>query len=254
MSPQRDQHERMTAMNFFRSPTGSVAMLLALISFSAISCRHEPPVGPLDTGNGGNGGGGGETPCDPNIVYFQQQVLPILVSNCAVPGCHNTATDDNDWIQITDYTSLMNSGIVQDGDLMDAITDSDPDDIMPRPPQNPLTSDQISIINAWINAGAPNNSCTSLSCDTLNVTYSGTIRPLIQQRCQGCHSGPTPQGTIDLSTWAGVNAVVVDGRLADAIQHQGTAVAMPPGGAANKLPDCNIRQFLLWIEAGAPNN
>lgn len=245
----------MTTMHFFRSATSRVMVLLTMISLTALGCRHEPPEGPIDLGGGGNGGGGGgDTPCDPNTVYFQQQVLPILISNCAVPGCHNTATDDNNWIQITDYTSLMNSGIVQDGDLMDAITDSDPDDIMPRPPQNPLTAEQINIINSWIDAGAPNNSCASLSCDTLNVTYSGTIRPLIQQRCQGCHSGPTPQGTIDLSTWAGVNAVVADGRLPDAINHQGTAIAMPPGGAANKLPDCNIRQFMLWIEAGAPNN
>jgi len=27
---------------------------------------------------------------------------------------------------------------------------------------------------------------------------------------------------------------------------------MPPSGP--KLPYCNIRQFMIWIDAGAPNN
>jgi hypothetical protein len=218
-------------------------------------CQHEPPEGPvLDDNGGGNGGGGQEepVPCDPNTVYFQQQVLPLLVSNCAVPGCHNTATDDNDWIDVTSYNSLMGSGIVQNGDLWEAINETDPEDIMPRPPQNPLTPDQIALIGQWIQQGAQNNSCENAVCDTLNVTYSGTIRPIVQQRCQGCHSGGTPQGGLDFSQWGPLNLVATDGRLAGSIQHQDTYIPMPPSGPM--LSDCRIQQFLIWIEQGAPNN
>ncbi len=205
--------------------------------------------------DGGNGGGGGTeepTPCDPNTVYFQQQVLPLLVSNCAMPGCHNTATDDNDWIEITSYATLMGSGIVQEGELWEAINETDPDDIMPQPPQAPLTAEQIALIGSWLQQGAQNNSCENAVCDTLNVTYSGTIRPVIQQRCQGCHSGANPQGGLDLSNWATMNLVAGDGRLAGSIQHQPTFTAMPPSGPM--LNDCRIAQFLIWIEQGAPNN
>lgn len=185
-------------------------------------------------------------------MYFQQQVLPILISNCAVPGCHNTATDDNDWIQITDYNSLMNSGIVQNGDLLEAITENDPNDLMPPPPQAPLTASQISLISSWIQQGAQNNSCASSVCDTLNVTYSGSIVPLIQQRCLGCHSGGSPQGGINLSTWSAVNAVAADGRLGRSVTHDPTGIPMPPSSPI--MPACEVRTFMIWIDAGAPNN
>lgn len=230
--------------------------LAAVLVFSG--CKHEPPFEPLaeDPGNGG-GGGGVEPPeeviCDPNTVYFQQQVLPILISNCTVgSGCHSTANDDNDEIQLTSYATLMNSGVIQDGDLWEAINDNDPDDRMPRPPQNPLTQDQINLIGQWIQQGAQNNSCEATACDTLNVTYSGTIVPIIASRCQGCHSGGTPQGGLNLTSWTVLNAVANDGRLAGAIQHLPGYEAMPRNAA--RMNDCRIRQFLIWIDAGAPNN
>lgn len=225
---------------------------LALLLF-AQGCKHEPPVPPADPSTDmGEEWVEETTPCDPNTVYFQQQILPILISNCAVPGCHNTANDDNDRIEITSYSTLMGSGIVQDGDLWEAISENDPDDIMPRPPQNPLTPEQIALIAQWIQQGSQNNSCESSVCDTLNVTYLGTIRPMVQQRCQGCHSGATPQGGLDFSAWGNLNMVAMDGRLAGAIQHQATFTAMPPSGPM--LSDCRIAQFLEWIDQGAPNN
>ncbi|MEO8591115.1 MAG: hypothetical protein ABI432_17175 [Flavobacteriales bacterium] len=232
-----------------------VALLAALaLVLGLSSCKHEPPIAPIDPpfDPGTGGGGEEEVVCDTNIVFFEQEILPLLISNCAVPGCHNTATDDNDEIQITDYSSLMNSGIVQDGDLWEAINETDPDDIMPQPPQPPLTDDQIDLIGLWIQQGAQNNSCVGSVCDTSNVTYSGTIVPLIQQRCQGCHSGATPQGGLDLTSWAVLNSVAMDGRLALSIQHDPSGIAMPPSGSM--LPDCRIQQFLIWIEASAPNN
>jgi hypothetical protein len=155
------------------------------------------------------------------------------------------ATDDNDEIQITSYASLMQSGIVQDGDLWEAINDDDPDDIMPRPPQAPLSPDQIALIGQWIQQGAQNNSCLS-ACDTSNVTYSATIAPLVQSRCIGCHSGGTPQGGLNFTSWQVLNTVAMDGRLAGAVQHQSPFASMPPTGPM--LPQCQIDQFLIWME------
>ena len=230
--------------------------LAAVLALSA--CKHEPPFAPIVDETGGGGGGGVEPPdeeviCDPTTIYFQQQVLPLLISNCTVgSGCHATATDDNDDIQLTSYNSLMNSGVIQDGDLWEAINDNDPDDRMPRPPQNPLTQQQIDLIGQWIQQGAQNNSCESTACDTTNVTYSGTIVPLVAARCQGCHSGGSPQGGLDLTSWSVLNAVAADGRLAGAIQHLPSFEPMPRN--APRMNDCNIRKFLIWIDAGAPNN
>ncbi len=220
------------------------------------ACKHEPPVAPdVPVDPGGNGGG--TNPCDPNTVYFQQQVLPILISNCAVPGCHNMPTDDNDDIEITSYATLMGSGILDqndpfDSDFWEVINDDDPDDRMPRPPQNPLTQAQLDLIGQWLQQGAQNNSCVNASCDTLNVTYSGTIVPLVAQRCLGCHSGGSPQGGLNFNNWSTLNAVANDGRLEAAVRHLPSGVPMPPTGGM--LPDCQVQQFLIWIGDGAPNN
>lgn len=220
------------------------------------SCKHEPQIGPGVEGGGNGGTDPGDQPCDPNTIWFQQQVLPILTSSCTNPGqglnCHHTANDDNDEIQITSYATLMASGIVQNGDLMEAITDNDPDDIMPRPPFSTLTADQIALIQQWINQGAQNNSCESAACDTLNVTYSGTIAPIMQARCTSCHSGSSPSAGINLTQWSVVNQRAMDGSLEGAVRHLPTYTAMPPSGP--QLNACRIRQIQLWIAQGAPNN
>ncbi len=232
---------------------GTLALAVAGLLFLE-ACKHEPQLEPLVPpvidDDGGNGGG--DEPCDPTIVYFQQQVLPILISNCSVPGCHNLPTDENDDIQITSYETLMASGIVQDGDLWEVINDNDPDKRMPPPPQNPLTPQQIGLIGQWIQQGAQNTSCVEAGCDTLNVTYSGTIVPLVQQKCLGCHSGGAPQGGLNFGNWSALNTVAQDGRLNASITHDPFGVPMPPNSP--KLPHCDIRKFQLWIAAGAPNN
>jgi hypothetical protein len=232
---------------------GAILGLLVVLS----GCQHEPTILPEIPVPSGSGNGGGEEPeevvCDTNTIWFQQQIQPLLISNCSMGnGCHSSATDDNDWIDLTNYDAIMNSGVVQDGDLWEAINDTDPDDMMPRPPQAPLTTAQIALIGQWIQQGAQNNSCEPSACDTVNVTYSGTIRPIIESRCQGCHSGATPQGGLDFSQWSVLNAVAADGRLAGAIQHDPDFASMPPSGSP--LSDCRVDQFLIWIEAGAPND
>ncbi len=84
------------------------------------------------------------------------------------------------------------------------------------------------------------------------MTYSGTIVPLVQQRCLGCHSGGSPQGGLNFSQWSVLNQVALNGSLEAAITHAPGGVPMPPSGAP--LPDCRIQQFLIWIDQGAPNN
>lgn len=225
-------------------------MVLAL--FGMASCTHIPPEGPDD---GTDGGGGGGNPCDPNVVYFEQDILPILITNCTQPGCHS-GSSPADGIDLTSYAHVMASGTVDpyelNEDLFEAITSSDPDNRMPQPPNSALTQSQIDMIERWILQGAQNNSCAAAGCDSLNVTYSATIVPLVQQRCQGCHSGATPQGGLDLTSWSVLNSLAVDGRLAGSVQHAAAAIPMPPNGP--RLPDCNVRQFMIWIDAGAPNN
>ena len=188
-------------------------------------CKHEPPVAPtveLPSIGGGGGGGNNEIPCDPDTIYFTQSVLPLLVSSCAIPGCHDDETHE-EGIRFTSYANIMNSDVIDAGDpgssdMIEAITGTDPDDIMPPPPHEPLSQTQIDLIWTWIEQGALNNSCSS-ACDTSNVTYAGTIGPLFEAKCTGCHSGSTPQGGLNFTSYAVVNMVALDGRLGGAVQH-----------------------------------
>ena len=126
-------------------------LLLAVPLTIFISCKHRiedltPPPG----GGGSSGGTGSTTPCDPSKVYFQQQVLPILISNCALSGCHDDASHQ-EGIILTSYIKVMSTGDVRPGnpggsDLYKSIIETDPGDRMPQPPRNPLSQEQILLI------------------------------------------------------------------------------------------------------------
>jgi len=223
-----------------------------------ISCKHQPIDTSTGTGTGGGTGGGTTVTCSPDTAYFQQQVLPIFISNCTEANCHNNNPGSNPpkSVILTNYANIMSTGDVRpfrpdDSDVYEMITESDPSKRMPKG-QPPLPAAQIAIIRKWILQGAQNNSCVASACDSTNITFSGTIRPIITNKCLGCHSGTPPQGNINYSTYNGVKAKVDDGRLWGAINHLPGFSAMPKGGT--KLSDCEIKQFKKWIDAGAPNN
>ena len=216
-----------------------------------LSCKH--PYGDLS----GNVApiGDTSTPCDATKIYFQQQVLPILLSNCAMSGCHDDVTH-KEGVVLTSYQKVMATSDVRPGSpgnskLYKVIVDPDPGDRMPEPPQNPLTQQQIQIIYTWIQQGAPNLVCENM-CDSSLFTYSGAIQPLIQSKCQGCHSGINAQGGIDISSYQLLKAKVTDGKLWGSINQLPGFSPMPKNGA--KLSDCEIKQFQKWIAAGSLNN
>jgi hypothetical protein len=198
----------------------------------------------------------GGIPCDPDTVYFENHILPLLQSSCAIAGCHdqNSAADG---VILTDYNNIINTGDVEpldpeDSDLYEVLVDDDPDDRMPPPPRNPLTSGQIQLVYTWIAQGALNNYCDEIDCDTLNVTFSATVWPIIQNRCFGCHSGASPSGGISLQNHSDLVAVANSGQLMGTIRHEPGYAAMPQNG--QKLSDCNITQIQLWINDGMPDN
>jgi hypothetical protein len=88
----------------------------------------------------------------------------------------------------------------------------------------------------------------SNDCDTTNPTYASTISPIIQNNCQGCHSGGAPSGNLDLTTYdnvvIGINSHNLMGHII------GTDYSlMPPSG---QLSSCNINQLNAWITKGMP--
>jgi len=183
---------------------------------------------------------------------FDRDIMPVILSRCAIASCHDDITAQEDY-RLTSYNGVM--AIVSPGNplsskLYKVITLTDPNDVMPPPPYDKLNSEQIDSIYAWISTGATDEYCGE-TCDTINpVTFSAVIGPVVNNSCRGCHSGNTPSGSVRLENYSDVAAIAASGQLVGVLNASGYPL-MPPSGSFSL---CRIRQFEIWIENGYPNN
>jgi hypothetical protein len=187
--------------------------------------------------------------CDPDTVYFQNTILPLVVSSCATTGCHDQASH-RDGVILTDYASIIKTGEIKPGDPNDSeffetLTDDD-DDLMPPPPYDPLSSEQIELIRIWIAQGAENNSCID-GCDTTSVTFSGQVWPMMEAYCTGCHSASAPGGGVVIASYNDMVALAENGSLMGSIRWEAGYAKMPTN---QMLSDCNISVLQKWIDNG----
>lgn len=191
--------------------------------------------------------------CDPDTAYFQTQVLPIFISNCAIPTCHD-AVSREEGIVLDKYENIrkeVRAGDANDSEIYEVLLDNDPEKLMPRDPTTGrgyrLPTDQIALIRTWINQGAKNNSCAS--CDTTDYSYAGAIKAIVSLNCAtsgGCHGTGSVNG--DFTSYQTLSAKVASGVLA----HRTLVLQdMPPG---KPLPACQQDLIRRWIENGASNN
>lgn len=92
-------------------------------------------------------------------------------------------------------------------------------------------------------------------CDTSNVTYSQTIKPILTASCYTCHStgnAPSFGSGINLENYNELMIRVNNGKLVGAISHSPGYSAMPQAGT--KLDDCTIEKIKTWINNGALND
>jgi len=219
-------------------------IFLALIS----ACKHEIPLTEAQVQITG-----GTQTCSADTVYFQNKVLPLLNSSCAMSGCHDAITH-KEGINLTAYATIFSSGVVLPGNPANSnlykVLNKSGSERMPPPPAAAFTQAQKDIVFNWILQGAKNNACND--CDTSLFTYSGAIAPIVNTYCKGCHNPSSLGGNIDLSIYAGVKTIAVNGKLMGSITHTTGFIAMPQGGT--KLSDCRIQQIQKWIAAGTLNN
>jgi hypothetical protein len=234
-------------------------LIAGLTAAMIVACKHQPELTDVIDDSGGNGNPDtlivNPDPCDPDSVYFQTQVLPILVSNCAMEDCHDAITAE-DGIQLDSYLALMNSDIVDPGDpgnsdFIEVLTETGNDLMPPTDAGGPLSADQIALLTQWVAQGAVNNSCTP-DCDPTQFSYAVNLEPVIELACEGCHSGANPSGGVSLTNYNEVRATALDGSLMHSLFGTGGYSIMPDNTLG--LPECNITQFQLWVNAGAPNN
>ncbi len=236
------------------------ALAIALIFIGLNSCVHSPLTGiidPIDT----TGVIDTDTivlpplvTCSEDTAYFTNDVLPILVSSCAITGCHD-AESHEEGIVLSTWSSIMASDVVTPGDpgdseLFEKLFESDPEERMPPAPYAPLTSEEIAILNTWVSQGALNNSCDD--CDTADVTFSGVVNPIISAYCTGCHGDVSPSASLSLTSYEDVAFAAANGSLMSSLYATDGYVLMPYG--SSPLPACRIEQIQIWVDAGAPND
>lgn len=92
---------------------------------------------------------------------------------------------------------------------------------------------------------------TVSTCDSVNVTYSVTVRGILDSYCMGCHDAATASGSAILDSYSNVLPWAQGGQLMGDVKQLSGFFQMPPG---SKLSDCDIAKLQKWVNDGAPNN
>lgn len=87
-------------------------------------------------------------------------------------------------------------------------------------------------------------------CDTVNVTYTDDIYPIVSANCLPCHTTVNAFGNVVLDNVDSARIVARNGLLLKAVNHDPSVVPMPKGGA--KLPSCELSKFDAWVAHNEP--
>ena len=199
---------------------------------------------------------GMENPCDPEVIYFSKDILPIFISSCALSGCHDVTSASSGMI-LDSYVNILDSeGIeafdLSNSDIYEAITENDIDEIMP--PSGKLDNGLINLIASWILQGAENLECDEeeIPCELQNVSYNDFVSGVMQISCNGCHSSTVANGGVITDTYSNLKIIADNGRLMGAIFWEEGYQMMPQG--QEQMDSCTINKIKSWIDGGAQNN
>ena len=90
----------------------------------------------------------------------------------------------------------------------------------------------------------------SSDCPPIEATYQMHIAEIIENHCEGCHSGNNPSGGLLLTDYDHVVSASLYSGLADRIQLPlSDPDVMPPNGG---LSACDTEALLDWVANGTP--
>ncbi len=123
-----------------------VFLLLGFIALALfMSC--EKKVGKLASTSTTTGAAPAGLVCD--SVKYNAHIKPIIMANCAVPGCHVTGFSSGDF---TTYAGLNTK--ITNGKFKARVIDANPG---PMPASGQLSSSKLDSIKCWLDRGAPND-------------------------------------------------------------------------------------------------
>ncbi|MBP6386511.1 MAG: hypothetical protein KA313_07570 [Pseudarcicella sp.] len=193
--------------------------------------------------------------CSTDTVYFEQTILPLMVSSCAKSGCHN-AIDKKKGLALDSYIGIKNNASVSDPTSSNIYRLLNPvaGKRMPPAPAPKFTPEQENLVLKWIQQGAKNNSCENATPECgKTISFKDDVKPIIDKyNCTSCHNDTSPIGGVNLSTHIGIATKAKDGSLYGAISHQSGFTPMPSDNI--KITACELKTIKGWIDAGAKND
>lgn len=257
---------------------------ILVISVLLVSCLYEkggiidpqnPTGGTTDPGSGGtsvtnptnssaicdlvNAGGSAAATNANGEICFDTQILPLIVSNCATSGCHDSKSRREGY-ELTSYATITKKGISPgkpSSSKIYAVLNANGEKRMPPLPKSRLSSAQIKLIADWISQGAKNITCATSSGsggtlpDSVQMSYSNHIKPIMDYFCVSCHDASSASGGVRLDSYAAVNTQAKNGKLYGSVAQLSGYIAMPVG---SRLSDCQIMAIKQWVDQGAKNN
>jgi hypothetical protein len=131
----------MKSINY-KKISGIVFGLLA-VTFTFSSCRKEPVLAPAT-----------------EQVCFDQKVMPVLQSHCAVSGCHDAGGESPQFTSYDDVKSLVKAGDPNKSKLYNVITSKGfVLTAMPPKGSTQLSIQNINDITVWILQDATHTTC-----------------------------------------------------------------------------------------------
>ena len=98
-------------------------------------------------------------------------------------------------------------------------------------------------------AQTPNKPKAPTECDSMNVTYAGQVKAIIDPNCgTTCHSAANKANSIDLSNYESVKYEAGKPRFMGSLRHELLYAPMPKKHP--KLSDSTLKVLSCWIETG----
>ncbi|MFN0036016.1 MAG: hypothetical protein ACKVUS_13215 [Saprospiraceae bacterium] len=86
-------------------------------------------------------------------------------------------------------------------------------------------------------------------CDTVAISYSQDILPIIQANCISCHAPGGEQEGSPFTSYDELKNYTDNRQIVERVN--GVGGVMPPTGA---ISECNQLKIEAWVNAGAPEN
>jgi hypothetical protein len=230
--------------------TISIIALIALVG-----CKHDLQMAITELNGGSDTTIINPPPPVDTMICFESQILPLFISSCAKSGCHDAISAEKDYI-LTSYQAIMEEIVPFNPNnskfLEVMLLPASENDAMPPLPDARITAEQIALITQWINQGAQNTTNCANTCDTTLFKYTADIKPIVSTYCNGCHQGTSPSAGINTSTYAGISAIVANGKLVGSVDHLVGYSGMPKSQPL--MDNCLRTKIRKWALAGGPNN